>query len=86
LSCSVVSSPCFAGGVDLALEGVEGDLPHHRVEHVLDLAGEHREALPRIGGLFQHRAERQHLAEHRGRFGKRQRRGAISAPCGPAST
>ena len=26
----------------LAFEGVEGDLPHHRVEHVLDLAGQQR--------------------------------------------
>ena len=32
-------------GVDLALERVERDLPHHRVDHVLDLGGEHRLAL-----------------------------------------
>jgi len=32
-------------GMDRALECVEGDLPHHGVDHVLDLAGEQRLAL-----------------------------------------
>ena len=35
----------LALGVDGALEGIERDLPHHRVDHVLDLGGEHGLAL-----------------------------------------
>ncbi len=34
-----------AFGVDRALERIERDLPHHGVDHVLDLAGEQRLAL-----------------------------------------
>ena len=35
----------LALGVHGALERIERDLPHHRVDHVLDLAGEQRLAL-----------------------------------------
>src|SRR5215208_2745762 len=60
--------------MDLALEGVEGDLAHDRVDHVLDLRREHRLALNRIGGLLEEAAEGQHLAEHARGLGERQRR------------
>ena len=61
-------------GVDLALEGVERDLAHHGVEHVLDLARQHGKArLGRIGRIEQ-RPEGQHLAENARRLGQRQRR------------
>ena len=66
--------PLLAGGVDPPLEGIEGDLPDHGVEHVLHLGGEHGEALPLVGGLFQHRAEGQHFAEDAGGFGQGERR------------
>src|SRR4051812_5198996 len=46
--------------MDLALEGVEGDLEHDRVDHVLDLRREHRLALNRIGGLLEEASEGQH--------------------------
>jgi hypothetical protein len=59
--------------MDLALEGEEGDLAHHRVEHVLDLGGQQHLALDRVGGLGQQRLKGQHLAEHRGGLGQRQR-------------
>ncbi len=61
-------------GMDPCLELVEGDLPHHGVEHVLDLVG--KEDLPRrlVGRGVEHRAEGQHFAEHRGGLGQRQRR------------
>ena len=58
----------------LALEGVERDLPHHRVDHVLDLGGEHGLALLLVGGLGEQLLEGQHLAEHARGLGKRQRR------------
>ena len=73
-SCSAVSSPLRALEMDLALEGVEGDLAHDRVDHVLDLRGEHRLALDRVGGLLEEAAEGQHLAEHARGLGERQRR------------
>src|SRR5271168_5630839 len=50
----------LALGVDLALEVVERDLPHHGVEHVLDLGGEHRLASGRVGGL---RRSEEHTSE-----------------------
>src|SRR6202163_4462380 len=40
-------------GMDGALERIERDLPHYRVDHVLDLAGEQRLALPGVPGLRQ---------------------------------
>ena len=48
---------------------------HHAValEHVLDLAGDHRLALAGFGGGVEQRAESQHFAEHRCGLGKRQR-------------
>ena len=48
----------------LALEGVEGDLAHDRIDHVLDLGGEHAPcARAWSRGLGEQRAEGQHLAE-----------------------
>ena len=41
----------LALGVDRALERIERDLPHHGVDHVLDLAGEQRLALFGVLGL-----------------------------------
>nr|WP_255608336.1 hypothetical protein [Methylosinus sp. Sm6] len=64
----------LALGVDLALEAVEGDLPHHRVQHVLHLGGEQGALLLGLRRAGEQRAEGQHLAEHRGRLGQRQRR------------
>ena len=61
-------------GMDAALEGVERDLPHHRVDHVLDLGGEHGLALLLVGGLGEQLLEGQHLAEHARGLGERQRR------------
>src|SRR5262245_53035442 len=43
----------LALGVDRALESIERDLPHHGVDHVLDLAGEQRLPLFRVFGLRQ---------------------------------
>src|SRR5712664_886328 len=40
-------------GMYSALERIERDLPHHRVDHVLNLAGEQRLALPGVPGLRQ---------------------------------
>ena len=59
-----------------ALEGVEGDLAHHRVDHVLDLGGQHRLALHRVLGLLEKAAEGEHLAEDRSRLRERERRRA----------
>ena len=68
-------NPWFTpGSVNLALEGIKGDLADHRIEHVLDFAREHREAPPFVRRLFEHRAEGQHLTEHRCGFGERERR------------
>lgn len=54
------------------LEAVEGDLAHHRVQHVLDLGRQQRAAAARIGLRIQQRAEGQHLPEHARRLGQRQ--------------
>jgi hypothetical protein len=67
--------------VDLALEGIERDLPHHGVDHVLDLAGEQRLALPGPWFPFSS-AEGQHLAEHAAVSASVSGVGAISAPFG----
>ena len=64
----------LALGVHGALERIERDLPHHGVDHVLDLAGEQRLALPGVFGLRQQPLEGQHFAEHAGGLGQRQRR------------
>ena len=61
-------------GMDGALERIERDLAHHRVDHVLDLAGEQRLALLGAAGLRQQPLEGQHLAEHAGGFRQCQRR------------
>ena len=67
-------------GVQPALEVVEGDLPHHGVDHVLDLRGQ--QDLPR--GLIlrpvQQPAEGQHLAEDARRLRQRQRRRGQQLP------
>ncbi len=63
------------GGVQLAFEVIEGDLPDDGVDHVLDLAGQQDLALGRGLCRLQQLAEGQHLAEHAGSFGQRQRGG-----------
>ncbi len=60
--------------VDLGLEGMQRDLAHHGVEHVLDLGGQHDLAAHRVGLGLEQRLEGQHLAEHRGGLGQRERR------------
>ncbi len=59
--------------VDPGLEAVEGDLPDHGVQHVLDLGGQHDPAADRVAALLQQRLEGQHLAEHAGGLGEGQR-------------
>ena len=61
------------GVVEAGLELVEGDLAHHAVEAILDLAGQQRLA---VGGrgLGQQPLEHQSLAEDRGGLGQGQRR------------
>jgi len=53
---------------------IESDLPHHRIQHVLDLGGEHGTALRRIRRVQKQGAEGQHFAEDRSGFGQGQRR------------
>ena len=62
-------------GVQLAFERIERDLSDDRVQHVLDFGREHRAAARFVLGLVEQRAEGQHLAEHGGGFGERQRCG-----------
>ena len=73
-SSSAVTSPRAALVVHLALELVEGDLPDHGVQHVLDLLGQHDLAPGRVALAGQQRPEGQHLAEHAGGLGQGQRR------------
>ena len=54
------------------LEIVEGDLPHHSVEHILDLAGKKAPPDGDVVGAVDKLAEGQHLGKYRSRFGKRQ--------------
>ena len=63
-----------AGGVEFALEIVERDLTHDRVDHVFDFAREHHLAV--FGRLctVEHFAEGEHFAKDGGRFGQSQRR------------
>ena len=68
-----MSSPAAALLVHAPLEGTEGDLAHHRVEHVLDLAGEHDAAALRLALAIEQGAEGELLAEDRGGLGKGQR-------------
>src|SRR3954447_23033973 len=56
-------------GVDGALERIERDLPHHGVDHFLNLAGDQRLPLRGAPGLRQQPLEGQHLAEHAGGLG-----------------
>ncbi|MPL71127.1 hypothetical protein SDC9_16898 [bioreactor metagenome] len=63
-----------AGRVQLAFEVIERDLPHHGVDHVLDLAGEEGLAFSLGFRAIEQLAEGQHLAEDRGGLGQRQRR------------
>src|SRR6266851_3294633 len=63
----------FALDVDLALEFIERDLPHHGVDHVLDLGGEHGAALLLVLDARKQRPEREHLAEYARRLRERQR-------------
>ena len=68
-----MSSPARRSSVHAALEGAEGDLADHRIEHVLDLAREHDAAARRIALGLEERAEGQLLAEDRGGLRQRQR-------------
>ena len=70
--------------MNLALERIEGDLAHDRVDHVLDLRGQHRLALHGVGGLLEQAAEGQHFAEDACGLGERQRRGRHQRPVGRA--
>ena len=73
--------------VHAPLEGTEGDLAHHRVEHVLDLAGQHHPAALRLALAVEQGAEGELLAEDRGGLGQGQRGlRQSSRPCPPAST
>ena len=60
--------------MDRALERVERDLPHHSIDHVLDLGREHRLALFVVARRGQKLPERQHLAEHARGLRESQRR------------
>ena len=62
------------------LEGDERDLAHDRVQHVLDLAGEHDAAALRVGLAREEGAEGQHLAKDRRGFGQGQRRVGHQGP------
>ena len=73
-------------GVDLALEAVERNLAHHRIDHVLDLGGDHGLALLLVGDVGKQRAEGQHLPNTLAVSASVSGVGAISAPCGAAST
>src|SRR5579883_114939 len=59
--------------VNRALEGIEGDLPDYRIDHVLDVRRQHRLAFLCVRGGGEEAAEGQHLAEHARGFGKRER-------------
>ena len=63
-----------------ALELAERDLPHDRVDLVLDLGGEQDAAPYRVGLLAQEGLERELLAEHGRRLGERQRRARHQRP------
>ena len=66
--------PGAAFVVDPALELMEGDLAHHRVQHVLHLAGEQDAPARRRRLAVEHGAEGEHLAEHRRRLRRGQGR------------
>ncbi len=84
---SGITSPLRRSSCSTVLEVVHGDLAHDGVQHVLDLAGQQDAALRRIALALQQRLEGQHLAEHRGGFGQRQRRIREQLrPAAPAST
>ncbi len=72
--------PVAAGLVHLAFEGVEGDLAHDRVDHILHLRSHHRLLLAPVLGLGQKRLEGEHLAKHACRFRQRQRSGGQQRP------
>ncbi len=57
----------------LQLEGREGDLPNHGIQHVLDLGGEHDPAPERIGFAREQCPESQHLTKDRRSLRQRQR-------------
>ena len=64
------------------LELVERHLTHHRVQHVLDLGGQHHPPLCRLCRI-QQRPERQHFPEHAGGFRQGQRRARHQVPLWP---
>src|SRR5712671_217328 len=68
------------------LEGDERDLAHDRVQHVLDLAGEHDAAALRVGLAREEGAEGQHLAKDDAVSARVNGVSAIKAPCPAAST
>ena len=67
-------------GVQPALEVVEGDLPDHGVDHVLDLRGEEDLARRLVRRRVEQPAEGQHLAEDARRLRERQRRRGQELP------
>ena len=73
-SRSDVSSPDLRSSCTLRSKRIEGDLAHDRVDHVLDLLRQQRLPLLGVRGRVEQRLEGQHLAEHGGRLGQRQRR------------
>ena len=73
--------------VDAALELDEGDLAHHRVEHVLDLAGEHRSCAAAGRSRAASIARKVSISPKTEAVSARVSGvSAIRLPCGPAST
>ncbi len=66
--------------VDAQFEVIKGYLAHHRVQHILDLAGQHGFAPRRVFLALQQRSKRQHLTKHARGFRQRQRRVAFQMP------
>jgi hypothetical protein len=62
------------------LEAVHRDLTERRRDRVLDPAGEKVEAAARVVLVGEQALERERLAEHRGRLGRRQRRRRVEVP------
>ena len=63
-----------ARGVHRVLEAVHRDLAEHGRDLVLEVRGEQREPLGRIGHRLEQATERDRLAEHRRGLGERERR------------
>ena len=61
--------------MEFAFKVIEGDLAYHRVDHILDLAGQQDLALCVRSGVIQHFLEGQHFAKDAGCFRQGQRCG-----------